>query len=335
MKQKTKISTKLSKKDIFNENSKNMCILELLTNFTKEYIEEKEAANLSKKTISNIKIILERFYDYIADELAENESLAINDINKYFLNNYLNELTNKKIGKSTQKLHLTLLKGFLSYIADSDVKEYDSLKINISKLNGLKIKTEQKERESFNQNEQKLLLDYVAKLDAKKNYLSQRNALLIKILLYAGLRISEVVEIKWSDVIEYDDDTHGLIYTILIKGKGNKERYAYIAYDKINNNLEKLGKRDSNPNDYLFVSTQGNQCNRITMYEVVKQILANAGIFKTGLHIFRHTFARNLVTKNINLSTIKDLLGHSNITVTAQFYAKSDEHAKRSALFKK
>lgn len=49
--------------------------------------------------------------------------------------------------------------------------------------------------------------------------------------------------------------------------------------------------------------------------------------------IFRHTFARNLVNKDINLSTIKDLLGHANITVTAQFYAKSDESAKRNALF--
>lgn len=50
--------------------------------------------------------------------------------------------------------------------------------------------------------------------------------------------------------------------------------------------------------------------------------------------MFRHTFAGNLVDKEVNPSTIKDLLEHTNISVTAQFYAKSNEIAKRNALFK-
>ncbi|MFN7095059.1 MAG: tyrosine-type recombinase/integrase, partial [Burkholderiales bacterium] len=60
-----------------------------------------------------------------------------------------------------------------------------------------------------------------------------------------------------------------------------------------------------------------------------------AGVAKSGLHIFRHTFARNLVSNNHNLATIKELLGHSNISVTAQFYAVSNENAKKAALFKR
>ncbi|MDQ5921392.1 MAG: integrase/recombinase XerD, partial [Pseudomonadota bacterium] len=70
------------------------------------------------------------------------------------------------------------------------------------------------------------------------------------------------------------------------------------------------------------------------LFTVVRNILHKSGIKKSGLHIFRHTFARSLVDKEVNLSTIKDLLGHSSISVTAQFYAKSNENAKRNALFK-
>ena len=86
------------------------------------------------------------------------------------------------------------------------------------------------------------------------------------------------------------------------------------------------------PTEYLLNSTHGNQCNRSSLLLLINNLLKKAGINKTGIHIFRHTFARNLVNKNVNLSTIKDLLGHTNITVTAQFYAKSNENAKKDAL---
>ena len=105
-------------------------------------------------------------------------------------------------------------------------------------------------------------------------------------------------------------------------------------HDEIKNNLEYLKQYNTSACPHLFVSTQGNQCNRSSIFDVVKNLLQHAGIYKSGLHIFRHTFARTLVDKEVNLATIKDLLGHSNIAVTAQFYAKSNENAKRYALFK-
>lgn len=125
---------------------------------------------------------------------------------------------------------------------------------------------------------------------------------------------------------------NGCVFVILVKGKGGKERFTYITYGKIKNNLEFL-KSKLPETQYLFTTTHGNQCNRSMLFIVVKHVLEKEKIFnKSGLHIFRHTFARNLVNKNINLSTIKELLGHSNISITAQFYAKADEKAKQKAL---
>lgn len=319
---------KILSKSIKSANiNKNINILDLLNESLNSYIESKISSNLSKKTIYNIKTILDRFYDFVAEEMDENEFLSTKDINKYFLSSYLNKLTSTGISKSTQKLHLIIITNFLNYVSDSDIELYGEIRKNIS---GLKIKTPQKEKVGFSQNEQQQLTNYVKKLDAKNTYLAQRNALIIKILMHTGVRISELINIKWTDVTEYDDEKHGLIYVILVKGKGDKERYVYLSYEYANSNIAFLEKTKDT---YLITSTHGNQCNRSKLFIVVKNILEKAGIAKSGLHIFRHTFARNLVNKDINLSTIKDLLGHANITVTAQFYAKSDESAKRNALF--
>ncbi|MBY0379144.1 MAG: tyrosine-type recombinase/integrase [Burkholderiales bacterium] len=308
----------------------NLDILQILSKYIELYIDNKISANLSKNSIYSIKSILERFYDFVADEFAENELLTIFDINKYFLSNYLNKLSTQNLNKNSQKLHLSIINNFLNDLADTDIQKYGVIRNNI---NGVKIKVEQKEKDSFTQNEQKLISNYLIRLDAINSFLAQRNALLVKILMYTGIRASELINLKWSDISEYYDENQGLIYTLLIKGKGNKERYTYIAYDIINKNLEYL-KENSPHRIYVFSTTQGNICNRSMLYEGISHLLSQAGITKSGLHIFRHTFARTLVDKDVNLSTIKDLLGHSNITITAQFYAKTNENAKRNALSK-
>ena len=301
-------------------------IMDVFSKYQDLYINNKISCNMSSHTINGARLAIERFYDYIADELVENPKLKINDLNKYFLTNYLNSLN---LNENSKKLHLSIIKTFLTFIADDDIKKYGSLKLNLS---GIKIKTTQKEKESFTQDEQQRLSAYLQILDNKNSFLAQRNSLIIKLLLFTGLRISELINIKHQHLSEINDENSGCIFAILVRGKGDKERYTYITYDQVINNLEFI-KNTYPDNEYLFTTTRGNQCNRSMLFIVIKHVLEKAKIFnKSGLHIFRHTFARNLVNKNINLATIKELLGHSNITITAQFYAKSNEQAKQKAL---
>jgi len=324
------MSNNLIKPSESDKNHDNTDIIAFILKYIEIYINYKKSCNSAKNTIYNINNALERFLTFISDEQQFNPKLELSSINKYFISNYLNYLDEAGLSKETQNLHLTLIKNFLVFIADSDIKNYGFLKIN---LDNIKIKTQQREKESFTQNEQLLLLNYIAKLDATPSYLAQRNALLLKILYYTGVRATELINIKWTDINEFDDENAGLIYEILISGKGNKQRFTYITYDKIINNMEFLrAQRTTSPTECLLTSTHGNQCNRSSLLLVINNLLKKAGINKTGIHIFRHTFARNLVNKNVNLSTIKDLLGHTNITITAQFYAKSNEKAKKDAL---
>lgn len=300
-----------------------------LLNFIQEhiisYIEDKTAHNLSMNTISTYTRILERFYDYVADELIKNEFLSIKHINQYFLNGYVIKLQNAGLSKKSQALYVICIKKFIWYIADSDIRKYKYLKENIS---GLKIKTEQKEKESFSSDDQKRILDYVNLLDRKNTFLANRNSLLIKMLLFTGVRISELLDIKWSDLMEYDE-----YYEIIIMGKGSKERKTYLSKELTEINIDYLSDL-KNKGVYLISSGSGQQCSRTNLFKLVNGLLVKAGVGKQGLHIFRHTLARNLVEQNYNLSTIKEVLGHSHISTTAQFYAKADENAKRNALLK-
>jgi integrase/recombinase XerD len=309
----------------------NTQILDLLTKFNQLYINAKKSQNLSQNSISLYYRVLERFYDFCADELANNEYLSVNGINKYFLGNYIFSLHKNKISRTSQKTHLTVIKNYLHFIADSDIPEFGFLKVNLS---GYKIKTDSKVKDSFSQDDQNRIIAYTQRLDKEKSYLANRNSLLLKMLLFTGVRISELINIKWSDIEEYYDETHGHIITILVNGKGNKQRYTYLLQDEVEDNLEYI-HQSQRDNGYLFETAHGNPCNRSNLFVTVKKLLAKAGVAKSGLHIFRHTFARNLVSNNHNLATIKELLGHSNISVTAQFYAVSNENAKKAALFKR
>lgn len=300
-------------------------LLNVLNSHLILYVEQKTAYNLSKNSITSYTYIIERFYDYVADELAQNEFLSLKDINKYFLNGYVIKLQNLGLSKKTQQLHILVVKNFLYFIADSDIKELGYLKNNIGHF---KIKAEQKEKESFSHDDQQRIMNLTSILDEKDSFLANRNSLLIKILLFTGVRISELINIKWADITEYPD-----YYEVLIQGKGGKERKTYLSKDQAEINIDCL-KNMSIKSEYLISTSKGFQCDRKNLFKMVNGLLAKAGISKSGLHIFRHTLARNLVEQNYNLSVIKEVLGHSNISITAQFYAKADENAKRNALMR-
>jgi integrase/recombinase XerD len=313
------------------ETDDNLDILQIFSKYLSLYINIKKSENKSKFSIRNTNTALERFYDYIADELANNQKISIFDINKYFIYNYIALLEKRGLSISSQKLHLTIIKNFIVFIVDNDIERYKTIKTN---LDGIKIKVAQKERLGFSQNDQELIKKLFKYLDNKNIYSTHKKSLMIKLLYFTGIRASELVSIKFSDILEQNDETHGLIYAIIIKGKGGKERFIYIQYDIIANNLEYIKTRNYNA-IYLFETPHNNMPNTANIYIEIKNELQKHGIKGYGLHIFRHNFARNLVSKDINLATIKELLGHSSITTTAQFYAKSNENAKKRALFEK
>jgi len=293
-----------------NEN-----LLFKLDKYNNMFITEKKILNSSNNTITTYLYILNGLYEFI----LENDNLyELTDITKEFVLNFINRDTNA--ANSTKILNLAVIKAYLTYI---DEKE-DNNGLFENRLKKTTIKKESVEVDALDDAEVKKLLSLFHK--KMKSFNMNRDSLLIKLILFTGIRASECLNIQLNDFSQVEE---GSIYKIKIFGKGSKERFVYISKDKIDFELEFLQDYTVN---YISITNQKKRMSRVGLYNVISNKMKKVGINKKGIHILRHTFARNLVSKNINLSTISELLGHADITLTARTYAKSDEGSKIRAI---
>ena len=289
------------------------------------YMQEVQNKNLSSRTQTIYSGILTDFVEYSRQFQGE---VGIEDINRIFLNGYLSDRAKNagNFGSSSKKLHITVLKTFFLYITENNDSNSDFERM----FKKMSIKTEEKIKPSLSENDvMRFLLFLEREKKAPRNRLTNfRNSLLCKTMLYGGLRVHELMPFRLKDYVP--DEENG-VYTLLVKGKGGKERYVYIPFEMAEDEIEILSHAFSE--SWLVCSTRnGTIINRSNLYQIVTGIFKRAGVDEKGLHILRHTFARRLVNSNTNLETIRDLLGHSNIAITAKFYAKTNEANKRTAV---
>lgn len=144
--------------------------------------------------------------------------------------------------------------------------------------------------------------------------LELRNKAMLEMLYGSGLRISELLDLRLSDL-------HINMGFINVTGKGNKERivpvgaessYALRRYlDKGRPQLKKV------PGDILFVNSRGGSISRVGFYKVLKTLTQKAGITKdVSPHTLRHSFATHLLDNGVDLRVVQELLGHEDISTT-------------------
>lgn len=276
------------------------------------YINEKKVLNYSNNTILTYSVILESFYEFM---IKYEDEIEFIDISKDILLEYIN--LNENLSNSSKQLRLTVVKSFFKYIEDND----DKYSFN-KRFVKLTVKKESKELESLTSEEVERLLGIFKKRYSSFNF--NRDKLIINILLFTGIRATELLNLQFEDIITIEND----IYRLLIKGKGSKQRYEYIKKDKIKNELDFMKQFETAT---LAITNKYKPMSRVGLYNVASNKMKKANINKKGVHILRHTFAKSLVAKNVNLSTIKDLLGHENISTT-MIYAKSNESNKIAAV---
>lgn len=143
-----------------------------------------------------------------------------------------------------------------------------------------------------------------------------RNKAMLEILYGSGLRVSELTDLKVSDL--YDE-----LEFLKVKGKGNKERlvpmgtsalkHLHLYMDNIRNHIPiKKGNED-----YIFLNLRGTKISRVTVFTVIKDLALKVGITKNiSPHTFRHSFATHLMEGGADLRAIQEMLGHESITTT-------------------
>lgn len=175
-----------------------------------------------------------------------------------------------------------------------------------------------------------------------------RNRAIIEMLYSCGLRVSELVNLRLSNLFFSED-------FIRVIGKGNKQRLVPVgdyAQEAVNNyiperwkvitaakaNPRKLGKsrrfeRLSEAEDILFLSRRGGKLTREMIFLIVKELAKKAGIAKeVHPHTFRHSFATHLVENGADLRSVQDMLGHESIQTTEIYTHVSSQQWMRNIL---
>ncbi len=289
--------------------------LSLFDKWQKSFINEKKVLNMSKSTLMNYSSILNKLYDYYAQH---EDKLSFYDIDRDFILSFLNNTPD--MATNTKNLHITVIKNFFKYISLHNKENIDYR----DRFSDLVTKAKKSEPVSLDSNEYEILQKYLNSKVKPASFIQYRNRLTLKLLLFTGVRASEVLCIKLEDFFMMKEEG---VYKIKILGKGNKERYVYIPIDTIANELMFIRDyilQNGNNNTHINQTTKGRVMLRSELYTMIENLFKKLHIKKRGVHLLRHTFGKKMVQKNVNLSTIKELMGHENIQTT-MIYARSDE----------
>ena len=161
----------------------------------------------------------------------------------------------------------------------------------------------------------------------------ERNRAILETLYGCGLRVSELTELKLSDLFFEEN-------FIRVIGKGNKQRLIPISNYTIKfiniyrNEIRVHIHIQKGFEDYLFLNRRGKKLTRVMIFTIIKQLTEKAGIRKKiSPHTFRHSFATHLLKNGADLRSIQMMLGHESITTT-EIYTHLDDTMIREAVMK-
>jgi integrase/recombinase XerD len=158
-----------------------------------------------------------------------------------------------------------------------------------------------------------------------------RNRAMLEILYSSGLRVSELTDLKISNV--YPE-----IGFLRVIGKGNKERLVPIGRDAFKNlkyYIEEK-RKEIDPvkgyEQYVFLNRRGKKLSRVMVFLIIKKQVGNIGLQKNvSPHTFRHSFATHLIEGGADLRAVQEMLGHESITTT-EIYTHLDRDYLRQVL---
>ena len=161
-----------------------------------------------------------------------------------------------------------------------------------------------------------------------RNKVSSRNKLIVYLLLYTGVRVSELVGIKIVDI-------DFLTSQLAVIGKGGKRRGIGLRQDVFQLVRDYMKEERSGSNfshsDYLLVSQRAEKMHRDAVRDWLAKISKELG-FKLHPHLFRNTFCTRLLKKGVDLTTVSKLAGHSTVNMTAKFYIQTTKQEKMDAV---
>lgn len=257
---------------------------------------------LSKNTIDNYSFDIERLCQF----LAQNE-IAVSPIKieEETIQQFIYSVS-KQVNPRSQARILSGLKSFFSYLIFEDYRSDNPLELIETPKTGRKLPDTLSVAE---------IDSLIAAIDLTSNE-GERNRAMLETLYGCGLRVSELISLKISDLFFEEG-------FVKITGKGNKQRfvpigdltqkYIEIYRNTVRNHLTiKKGCEDT-----LFLNRRGNQLTRAMIFTIIKDLAVKTELNKSiSPHTLRHSFATHLLENGADLRSIQLMLGHESITTT-------------------
>lgn len=258
----------------------------------------------SDNTINSYQKDLLEFYKFNYEKIK---------ISKETVNNYLNWLFEREQSKSTISRKLSSLRVFYNYLLKKkiiDINYFDSIK-------------NPRKNQSLPKFVKETDIDKIFQVFDISNPLGQRNLLILRMLYATGLRISELINIKYKDINFHER-------TIKILGKGSKERIVVYGNNTqecldiyLNDGYKKL---NINKSEYLFLNKNGKKLTDRYVRMILDDVILKASVnMHVNPHMLRHTFATSMLNNGADLVSVKDLLGHASLNTTSIYTHVTDE----------
>ncbi|PLR69741.1 MULTISPECIES: tyrosine recombinase XerC [Bacillaceae] len=273
--------------------------------------------NYSQYTIVNYVADLEDFFIFMKEQsMVDLQLITYSDTRLY-----LTLLHQKNFARKTISRKISALRSFYRFLnREKLVKENPFASVSLPKK-------EQRLPQYFFEEE----LEKLFTLSNTSEPIGQRNQALIEVLYGTGIRVSELCQIKLSDL-----DLH--IGTVLVNGKGGKQRYVpfgSFAQDTLEQFISAgrkqllLKDKQNRDHDTLFVNHRGGPLTVRGVRHILNEMIKKTSLtMNISPHMFRHTFATHLLNEGADMRSVQELLGHAHLSSTQIYTHVTKDHLR-------
>ena len=263
----------------------------------------------SEHTIKSYTTDLKQFTSFLSSEFQIIDEVY--EISFQIIRTWIASLLEKGINPRSVNRKISTLKTYFKFL----IREGELIENPMMKVVAPKSK---KRLPIFIEEDQ--IASLLNEVQFEKGFIGQRNKLIIELFYVTGIRLSELINIKISDV-DFNNQS------IKVLGKRNKERIIPLSSNVINN--LNLFIKSNKQNKYLFTNLEGNKLYNKLVYRLVNKYIGEiSSVNKKSPHILRHTFATHMLNNGADINAIKELLGHANLSATQVYTHNTIEKLK-------
>ena len=263
----------------------------------------------SEHTIKSYTTDLKQFTSFLSSEFQIIDE--INEISFQIIRTWIASLLEKGINPRSVNRKISTLKTYFKFL----IREGKLIENPMMKVVAPKSK---KKLPVFVEEDQ--IASLLNEVQFEEGFVGQRNRLIIELFYVTGIRLSELINIKISDV-DFNNQS------IKVLGKRNKERIIPLSSNVVND--LNVFIENNQHNKYLFTNLEGNKLYNKLVYRLVNKYIGKiSSVNKKSPHILRHTFATHMLNNGADINAIKELLGHANLSATQVYTHNTIEKLK-------